>query len=129
MSYARCEYVQSLAARARDADAFGLFYRRYLLLVVAFALLSTGESELTADFGGEVFAAVLASCARYDPCHASAGPWLIGRALVRRRRRRHRGTRCPLPDPQPAQERREWRPVLPPLHVSGRERPGETLEA
>ena len=83
---------QLLAASARgDADAFALFYRRHLPVVVGFALWSTGDAELAADLVGEVFAAALASCSRYRQRHESAAPWLIGIAQNKLRESRRRG--------------------------------------
>jgi RNA polymerase sigma-70 factor (ECF subfamily) len=84
--------TQLLAASARgDAEAFAVFYRRHLALVVGFAFRSTGDAELAADLVGEVFAAALASCARYEPRHESAAPWLMGIAENKFRESRRRG--------------------------------------
>ncbi len=84
--------TELLAATARgDADAFAAFYRRHLPRVVAFTLRATGDRELAADLTGEVFAAALASCARYRPDHESAAPWLLGIAQNKLRESRRRG--------------------------------------
>lgn len=84
--------AQLLAATARgDANAFAAFYRRHLPLVVSFALRATGDAELAADLAGEVFAAALASCARYEPRHESAAPWLVGIAHNKLRESRRHG--------------------------------------
>jgi RNA polymerase sigma factor (sigma-70 family) len=81
-----------LAASARgDADAFAAFYRRHLALVIGFAFRSTGDADLAADLVGEVFAAALASCSRYEPRHESAAPWLMGIAQNKLRESQRRG--------------------------------------
>jgi RNA polymerase sigma-70 factor, ECF subfamily len=81
-----------IAATARgDADAFATLYRRHLPRVIAFALRATGDREVAADLAAEVFAAALASCARYEPRHDSAGPWLLGIAHNKLRESRRRG--------------------------------------
>ncbi len=42
-----------------DADAFAVFYRRHLALVVGFSLRATGDRDVAADLAGEVFAVAL----------------------------------------------------------------------
>jgi RNA polymerase sigma factor (sigma-70 family) len=76
---------------AGDAEAFAVFYRRHLSLVVGFAARMTGDREAAADLAGEVFAAALAGWARYCPTYASAGPWLIGIAQNKLREGQRRG--------------------------------------
>jgi RNA polymerase sigma-70 factor (ECF subfamily) len=66
------------AAASGDPEAFAAFYRRHLPRVVSFALRATGDGELAADLTGEVFAAALASCGRYEAQYESAAPWLLG---------------------------------------------------
>ena len=84
--------AELIAATARgDADAFALLYRRHLPRVVGFALRATGDPEVAADLTAEVFAAALASCARYRPLHDSAAPWLLGIAQNKLRESRRRG--------------------------------------
>src|SRR5581483_8069587 len=84
--------AELIAATARgDADAFALLYRRHLPRVVGFALRATGDPEVAADLTAEVFAAALASCARYRPDHDSAAPWLLGIAQNKLRESRRRG--------------------------------------
>ena len=64
-----------IAATVRgDADAFAKLYRRHLPRVVVFGLRATGDPEVAADLAAEVFAAALASCARYRPEHDSYPP-------------------------------------------------------
>lgn len=79
------------ATAAGDADAFAVFYRRHLGLVVGFALRATGDREAAADFTGEVFAAALAACGRYRAEHDTAAPWLIGIAHNKLRESQRRG--------------------------------------
>lgn len=81
-----------LAASARgDAEAFARFYRRYLSLVVAFALRATGDREVAADLSGEVFAAALGASGRYRAEHETAGPWLMGIAANKLRESERQG--------------------------------------
>lgn len=71
--------AQLLAAIAAcDERAFSVFYRRHLAVTVGWCVRRTGDAELAADLTAEVFAAVLASAARYQPTHASATGWLLG---------------------------------------------------
>lgn len=80
-----------IAATVRgDADAFAKLYRRHLSRVVAFALRATGDPEVAADLAAEVFAAALASCARYRAEHDSAALWLLGIAQNKLRESRRR---------------------------------------
>jgi RNA polymerase sigma factor (sigma-70 family) len=79
------------AAAAGDADAFATFYRRHLQVVVGFAARATGGSETAADLAGEVFAAALEGCGRYEAQYESAVPWLIGIANNKLRESRRRG--------------------------------------
>jgi RNA polymerase sigma factor (sigma-70 family) len=62
----------------RDAEAFRVFYRRHVGVVLAFLLRETGDPEAAADALAEVFAAVLIAAVRYEPRHESAVPWLFG---------------------------------------------------
>jgi RNA polymerase sigma factor (sigma-70 family) len=76
---------------AGDKDAFAAFYRRHLPAVVSFALRATGDREIAADLAGEVFAAALQSCERYEARHESAAPWLYGIAHNKLRESMRRG--------------------------------------
>jgi RNA polymerase sigma-70 factor (ECF subfamily) len=79
-----------LTAAATDRDAFTTFYRRYERAVLAYLYRRTGDAELAADLAAEVFAAVLQSCARFQPGPVPASAWLFGIAhhkLVSSRRR------------------------------------------
>jgi RNA polymerase sigma factor (sigma-70 family) len=66
-----------LVAGRRDADAFGLFYRRRVDAVLAFFLRRTGNHELAADLTAETFAAALAALPRYRPDRSPALAWLF----------------------------------------------------
>lgn len=79
------------ATAGGDAEAFAVLYRRHLPRVVGFALRATGDPEVAADLTAEVFAAALASCARYRPHHDSAAPWLLGIAQNKLRESWRRG--------------------------------------
>ena len=50
-----------LVAGRRDAEAFGVFYRRRVDAVLAFFLRRTGDRELAADLTAETFAAALSA--------------------------------------------------------------------
>ena len=65
-------------AGKRDADAFGLFYRRRVDAVLSFFLRRTRDRELAADLTAETFAAALAALPRYGPQRdSSALAWLF----------------------------------------------------
>lgn len=68
---------QLLAAARGDREAFAVFYRRHLGLVVAFFRARVGEPELAADLAAETFAAALLSSGRYRPERGSARGWLF----------------------------------------------------
>jgi RNA polymerase sigma factor (sigma-70 family) len=66
-----------LEAARRDAEAFGLFYRRRVDAVLAFFLRRTGDRELAADLTAETFAAALGALPRYRPQRSAALAWLF----------------------------------------------------
>jgi RNA polymerase sigma-70 factor (ECF subfamily) len=66
-----------LVAGRRDAEAFGVFYRRRVDAVLAFFLRRTGDRELAADLTAETFAAALFALPRYSPQRSSALAWLF----------------------------------------------------
>jgi RNA polymerase sigma factor (sigma-70 family) len=74
-----------------DRDAFAVFYRRHLALVVGFLARETGDREAAADLTAEVFAAVALAARRYRRSHASAVPWLMGIARNKLGASRRRG--------------------------------------
>jgi RNA polymerase sigma factor (sigma-70 family) len=68
-----------LAATAGgDADAFSVFYRRHLDLVLAYLRARVSEPELAFDLAAETFAAVVAGAGRYRPSGPPAAAWLLG---------------------------------------------------
>ena len=68
--------AELLAASAKDPDSFARFYDRYEAAVAGYFMRRTRDPELAADLTAEVFAAALASAARYRP-HAPAAVWLF----------------------------------------------------
>jgi RNA polymerase sigma-70 factor (ECF subfamily) len=69
--------AELLAATASDAEAFARFYDRYEAAVVGYFMRRTRNAEVAADLTAEVFAAVLASAARYRPQAPTAAVWLF----------------------------------------------------
>ncbi len=61
-----------------DGEAFSVFYRRHLSVVVRWCVGQTGDRELAADLSAEVFAAALSSAGRYRSEQGAAPAWLIG---------------------------------------------------
>jgi RNA polymerase sigma factor (sigma-70 family) len=80
------------AIAGEDREAFEVFYRRHLPVVVGYLMRETRDPELAADLAAEVFASVLLAAARYRPEHASAVPWVVGvaRNVLGASRRRNR---------------------------------------
>ena len=66
-----------LERTATEPEAFGVFYRRHLPVVVAFLLARTRDRELTADLAAETFAAALAARRQFDSARGPARAWLI----------------------------------------------------
>jgi RNA polymerase sigma factor (sigma-70 family) len=75
-----------------DGDAFSVFYRRHLPLIVGYLLRETRDREVAADLAAEVFAAVLLSARRYRAERQTAVPWVfaIARNVLGASRRRRR---------------------------------------
>lgn len=69
--------AELLATASSDPDAFGRFYDRYEAAVAGYFLRRTRVPEVAADLTAEVFAAALASAARYRPEGATAAVWLF----------------------------------------------------
>lgn len=67
-----------LAAAIREPEAFAVFYRRHVRVVLAYARRRTSSPELALDLTAEVFAAALEASGRYRPEHDSAAAWLYG---------------------------------------------------
>jgi len=65
------------AAAAGDQAAFEAFYRRWLPAVTRFHLRRVDSRELAFDLTAETFAAVVVSCAEFDPQRGSAAGWLF----------------------------------------------------
>lgn len=61
-----------------DGQAFAIFYRRHLPVVLAYLMRETRDPEAAADLAAEVFAAVLLSSRRYRAEGLSAAPWVMG---------------------------------------------------
>ena len=70
------ELVQRFAQG--DADAFTVFYRRYLPAVTGFHLRRTGRRDLAFDLTAETFAQMIASIASFDPARGEPSSWLFG---------------------------------------------------
>jgi RNA polymerase sigma factor (sigma-70 family) len=80
-----------LAATARDADAFGVFYRRHGDAVFRYMLFRTRNSEEAAELSAEVFAAALESSGRFKRMDTPARAWLFGIANHKLADSRRRG--------------------------------------
>jgi RNA polymerase sigma factor (sigma-70 family) len=77
---------------AGDAEAFAVFYRRYLPRVVGLLMRQTQDREVAADLAAEVFAAVLLSAGRFRSSRSdSAWPWVCGIAQNKLRESLRRG--------------------------------------
>lgn len=66
-----------IAAASGDEEAFGVFYQRWLPMIVGFHLRRTGSRELAFDLTAETFAAVVSSCGDFRPELGSAPVWLF----------------------------------------------------
>jgi RNA polymerase sigma factor (sigma-70 family) len=91
-----------LAATGAEPDAFAVFYRRHVTVLLAYFARRTRDAELAADLTAETFAAALAGRRRFQPEIGSATAWLYGiaakqlayaqrRAAAERRARRRLG--------------------------------------
>jgi RNA polymerase sigma factor (sigma-70 family) len=74
----RCSDEELLEIALGDARAFGVFYDRHEVAVLAFFRRASGRAELAADLTGEVFAAALASLDAFRQDLGSARAWLFG---------------------------------------------------
>jgi RNA polymerase sigma factor (sigma-70 family) len=74
----RCSDEELLESALGDARAFGVFYDRHELAVLAFFRRATGSPELSADLTAEVFAVALSSLDGFRPGLGSARAWLFG---------------------------------------------------
>ena len=91
MEPARASDDELLAAASRDADAFGVFYRRHAAAVLRYMLYRTRSGEQSAELTAEVFAAALASSRRYRRTELPARAWLFGIANNKLADSRRRG--------------------------------------
>jgi RNA polymerase sigma factor (sigma-70 family) len=70
-----------LLARSRvDAEAFGVFYRRYERPILGYLLTRVRDAEIAADLTSEVFAAALEGAASFDAGRSAsmtASGWLF----------------------------------------------------
>jgi RNA polymerase sigma factor (sigma-70 family) len=82
---------ECLAATARDAEAFGAFYRRHGVAVFRYMLFRTGSAEEAAELSAEVFAAALESSGRFKRMDTPARAWLFGIANHKLADSRRRG--------------------------------------
>ncbi|CAA9527831.1 MAG: hypothetical protein AVDCRST_MAG13-3895 [uncultured Solirubrobacteraceae bacterium] len=80
-----------LAAAARDPAAFGAFYARHEVAVLAFFRRRAGSPELAADLTAETFAAALQGARRFRPGGPPAVAWLFGIAHHKLASSRRRG--------------------------------------
>lgn len=64
------------AARAGDADAFGLLYERYVDRVYSFVLFRVRDSSVAEDLTQDVFVQVLRGLDGYD-WRGTLAPWLL----------------------------------------------------
>lgn len=71
---------QLLAATPEDPEAFAVFYRRHVRMVLAFVARRARPADV-GDLVAEVFATALVYRRRYDPARGSASAWLTGIAL------------------------------------------------
>ena len=80
-----------LAATARDAEAFGVFYRRHATAVLRYMLNRARNADDAAELTAEVFAAALGASARFKRMETPARAWLFGIANHKLADSRRRG--------------------------------------
>jgi RNA polymerase sigma factor (sigma-70 family) len=101
--------AELLTATPGDADAFAVFYRRHVRMVLGMVSRRADPGEI-GDLVAEVFATALVYRRRYDPARGGAGAWLAGiarhkladaarRGAVDARISRRLGLRTPELDP------------------------------
>jgi RNA polymerase sigma-70 factor (ECF subfamily) len=101
--------AELLAATPGDADAFAVFYRRHVPMVLGMVSRRADPGDI-GDLVAEVFATALVYRQRYDPARGTAGAWLAGiarhkladaarRGAVDARISRRLGLRTPELDP------------------------------
>ena len=62
---------------SHDPEAFGLFYDRYVRVLLGYFVRRTGDPEVAADLTAETFASALVSKRRYAPSGGAAVAWLF----------------------------------------------------
>ena len=70
--------AELLAASARDAEAFGIFYDRHAERLLTYFARRTWDAQDAADLTAETFAAAFAARRRYRDTGAPAFAWLLG---------------------------------------------------
>jgi RNA polymerase sigma factor (sigma-70 family) len=76
---------------SEDADDFGLFYDRYIDMLLGYFARRAGDPEVAADLTAETFAAALASRRRFRRSKTPAVAWLFGIAQHKLADYRRRG--------------------------------------
>jgi RNA polymerase sigma-70 factor (ECF subfamily) len=74
-----------------DAEDFGLFYDRYIDMLLGYFARRTGDPEVAADLTSETFAAALAARRRFRRAETPAVAWLFGIAQHKLADYRRRG--------------------------------------
>jgi RNA polymerase sigma factor (sigma-70 family) len=69
--------AELLAATPEDPDAFAIFYRRHVQMVLALVARRAQPSDV-GDLVAEVFVTALVHRGRYDPARGAGGAWLAG---------------------------------------------------
>jgi RNA polymerase sigma factor (sigma-70 family) len=71
--------AELLARTGVDAQAFGVFYRRYERPILGYLMARTRNPDVAADLASEVFAAALGAAGSFDPGRggSSASGWLF----------------------------------------------------
>ncbi|WP_053227613.1 RNA polymerase sigma factor [Solirubrobacter soli] len=67
-----------LAATRAEPEAFAVFYRRHVTVLLAYFARRTRDAELAADLTAETFAAALSGAHRHRPEKGPAIAWLYG---------------------------------------------------
>jgi DNA-directed RNA polymerase specialized sigma24 family protein len=66
------------ATAAGDGDAFAMFWRRHLRIVMGFGIHRCATSEDVADLVADTFLAAFRAAGRHRADTATAAPWLLG---------------------------------------------------
>jgi RNA polymerase sigma-70 factor (ECF subfamily) len=77
---------------SHDPEAFGMFYDRYVRVLLGYFARRTGDPEVAADLAAETFASALVSKRRYSPSGGPAVAWLFTIAARRLADYRRRGS-------------------------------------